>query len=264
MPTRDTVKRGASRARDFGEGVRLYWRGVAMWGKDPRLMLLGLIPGVITWTLFLGLFASMWWWLDDTTRWIATRVAGDSGIASLLAVVLALAIVAGSLLLVVYAFVSITSVVGQWFFEKISHRVDDRLGPVAPGPEWPWWRNARRGIGEGLRLFAFQAPLSLAVFLTGLIPVIGTPLAWVGGALIGGWFVALELTSVPFERRGLVLADRRRLLGQRRAMTVGFGAMAFIMSILPPVAVLSMPGGVAAGTVLARRVLDEHATTSTP
>lgn len=244
-------------ARLFAEGVRLYWRGFATWAKDPGLMALGLVPGVITFALFVTFLASMLIWLDDVTRWVAHRFTDNEGVATFIAVVVGLAIVAGAALLLVYAFVSITSVVGQWFFEKISHAVDDRQGPVPAGPEWPWWRNARRGIGEGLLLFSMQAPLSLAVFLVGLLPFVGTVTAWIAGALVGGWFVALELTSVPFERRGLVLRERRRALGSQRALTLGFGAMAFVMAIVPPLAVLTMPGGVAAGTLLARRVLDQ-------
>lgn len=220
-------------------------------------MLLGIVPGALTWALFAVAFAGLWFWLDDLARWVGRQLGGDSFLAGIIALAFGLAVVAGFLLLVVYAFVSVVSVVGQPFFEEISHRVDDRYGPVPPGPEWPWWRNAVRGIGEGLRLFAIQAPMSVGIFLIGLIPVVGTVTAWVLGALVGGWFVALELTSIPFERRGMVLRERRKALGARRARTVGFGAMAFVMAIVPPLAVLTLPAGVAAGTLLARRALDE-------
>jgi CysZ protein len=93
----------------------------------------------------------------------------------------------------------------------------------------------------------------------GLVPVVGTLASWTLGALIGGWFVALEMTSIPFERRGLVLRDRRRALGVRRARTLGFGTMAFVMSIVPPLAAAMMPAGVSAGTILARHALGESA-----
>jgi CysZ protein len=104
-----------------------------------------------------------------------------------------------------------------------------------------------------------QAPISVSIFFIGLIPVVGTVTAWTLGALFGGWFVALEMTSIPFERRGLVLKDRRRALGGRRARTLGFGTMAFLMAIVPPLAAATMPAGVAAGTILARRSLGESA-----
>jgi CysZ protein len=242
--------------KDYCEGVRLYWRGFRAWSRDPKLMVLGIIPGLITWAIFVAFFAGMWFWLDDTARWAAGLFTDDNVVAGLLAAAFAFAVFSGALVLVVYAFVSITSVVGQPFFEKLSHRVDDQLGPVPPGPEWPWWRNAIRGIGEGLRLFALQAPISICIFLIGLIPVVGTITSWTLGVLVGGWFVALEFTSIPFERRGMMLKQRRRALGSRRALTLGFGSMAFVMSIIPPLAVATMPVAISAGTLLARRVLE--------
>jgi len=114
-------------------------------------------------------------------------------------------------------------------------------------------------VGESLRMSLVTIPLSLALVLLGLVPLVGTVVAWTLGALIGGWFVALEFAAVPFERRGLRLRDRRRILAQRRAHTVGFGAMAFIMSAFAPLAILMMPSAVAGGTLLARAALDEDA-----
>jgi CysZ protein len=245
--------------RDFFEGVRLYWRGFRTWSKDPKLMLLGIIPGLITWAIFIALFAGMWLWLDDLARWTGDKVTSNDELSALVAAAVAFAVIAGALLLLVYAFVSIASVVGQPFFEALSHSVDDRYGSVPDGPGWPWWRNAIRGVSEGLRLFMVQAPISISIFFIGLIPVVGTVTAWTLGALVGGWFVALEMTSIPFERRGLILKDRRRALGARRARTLGFGTMAFLMAIVPPLAAATMPAGVAAGTILARRSLGESA-----
>ena len=246
-------------ATDFFSGVGVYWRGVRTWASDPSLMALGLVPGLITAWLFVAAFIAMTMWLDPFSNWIATFLVGDGGAHAFVQVVAALAIVGASVLIVVYGFVAITTVVGQPFFERLSHRVDDRLGPVAQGPDWPWWQNAARGVGEGLRMSLVTIPLSLALVLLGLVPLVGTVVAWTLGALIGGWFVALEFAAVPFERRGLRLRDRRRILAKRRAHTVGFGAMAFIMSAFAPLAILMMPSAVAGGTLLARAALDEDA-----
>ena len=245
--------------REFARGVAMYWRGFRMWSTDPALMALGLLPGFITAVCLVAAFLAMRWWLDPTADWVADRMVGDSAAHGLVQFAATLGILGAGLLIAIYGFVSITSVVGQPFFEHISHTLDDRLGPVAQGPGWPWWRNAARGVGEGLRLSLITVPVSIAVFALGFIPVVGTPIGWTLGALVGGWFVALEFSAVPFERRGLLLRDRRRVLGARRARTVGFGAMAFVMSAFAPIAVIMMPSAVAGGTLLARWALDEAA-----
>lgn len=257
---KDAVRRPVRWTADFAEGVRLYWRGFRAWGKDPRLMALGLLPGALTWALLGVLGLGMWFWLDDIALWAARRVTDSEVLGMLIAAGIALAAIAALLLVAVYAFMSISTVLGQWFYERISHEVDNRCGTVPDGPQWPWWRNALRGMREGVCLASLQVPLVVSVFLIGFVPVAGTLTAWTLGALIGGWFTALELTSVPFERRGLVLRDRRAALGGNRARTLGFGVMAYLMAIVPPLAVATMPAGIVAGTLLARRSLGESTT----
>ncbi len=246
-------------ATDFFRGVGMYWRGVRTWASDPGLMALGLLPGFLTAWLFVAGFFVMTLWLDPLSSWIARLVVGqgEGGAHTFVQLAAALGVIAAAALIMIYGFVAITTVVGQPFFERLSHRVDDRAGPVAPGPDWPWWTNAARGAGEGLRMLLVTVPLSLALVLLGIVPFVGTIIAWTLGALFGGWFVALEFAAVPFERRGLRLRDRRRVLARRRAQTVGFGAMAFIMSIFAPLAIMMMPSAVAGGTLLARAALDE-------
>lgn len=248
--------------KDFAEGIGLYWRGARAWSADPFAMAIGLLPGLITMMLFIAAFVALGWGLDGATAWVADRVVGaDSAAHGAVQFVAALALIGGSVLIAVYAFVSVTTVVGQPFFEKVSHRVDSRLGPAPVTAEWPWWRNAVRGVGEGLRLSLLTVPLSGGLVVLGLIPGLGTAASWTLGVLFGGWFVALEFTAIAFERRGMVLADRRRILAVKRARTLGFGAMAFVMSAVPPLAILTMPSAIAGGTLLARRAIDEDSAT---
>ncbi len=251
--------------RDFGQGIALYWRGVRAWSSDPAAMAIGLLPGLITMALFIAAFVMLGWGLDEVTSWIADRVVGtDSGVHGAVQIVAALALIGGAVLVAVYAFVSVTTVVGQPFFERLSHRVDSRLGTVHVAVEWPWWRNAARGVGEGIRLALLTVPLSGMLVVIGLIPGVGTIISWILGVVIGGWFVALEFTAIPFERRGMVLSDRRRILAVKRARTLGFGAMAFVMSAVPPLAILTMPSAIAGGTMLARRAIDEDTAVNAP
>lgn len=242
--------------RDFGRGVALYWGGWRAWREHPGPMWLGLLPAAITATSFAFVFVALGWKGSDVATWLASAMGAEGAWRGFLAFMIAIAMVAGALLLAIYAFVTVASVIGQPFFEHISHQVDDALGPVPEGPGWPWWRNALRGVAEALRLGVVTVPLSIAIALLGFIPAVGTALAWVLGALCGGWFVALEFTAIPCERRGITLTGRRRAMGSRRALVVGFGAMAYVMSAVPVVAVLMMPVAVAGGTRLARIVLD--------
>jgi CysZ protein len=93
------------------------------------------------------------------------------------------------------------------------------------------------------------------LFGIGFVPVAGQVLAPVLAALVAGWFLALELSAVPFERRGLRLAGRRQALRRDRLAALGFGISVFVCFLVPFGAILLMPAAVAGGTLLARRVL---------
>ncbi len=108
--------------RDFCGGVALYWRGFRMWVTDPTLMALGLLPGFITASLLVGGLLAMRWWLEPASTWVADRLTNDGPLHDLVEVAATLGIVGAALLVAIYGFVSITSVVGQPFFEHISHR----------------------------------------------------------------------------------------------------------------------------------------------
>lgn len=220
-------------------------------------MVLGLVPGAVTAVMFGAVLLAVGWWGDDAAVAIARALlGGDSpwlGFASL--VVLA-ALIAACLLIAVYAFVTVTSIVGQPFFERIAHEIDDSLGGVPQPAQWPWWRNALRGVGEAFRIGLLTVPMSLGLAIVGFIPVVGAVAAFTLGAVGGGWFVALEFTAYAFERRGLVLRDRRAALARRRALALGFGAMSYVMAILAPLAVIMMPVAVVSGTRLARIAID--------
>jgi CysZ protein len=63
------------------------------------------------------------------------------------------------------------------------------------------------------------------------------------------------LTGIPFNRRGLRLRDRRRLLRANPALVLGFGVPVFVIFLIPFAAVLVIPAAVAGSTLLTRRVL---------
>ena len=111
-----------------------------------------------------------------------------------------------------------------------------------------------RSIGEAIRLAVFSAAVAVLVFLLGLIPVIGQVGAAVLGGLVGGWALAVELTGIPFARRGVRLRERRRMLRRYRWLSLGFGVAVFVCFLIPFGAILVMPAAVAGATLLTRRV----------
>jgi CysZ protein len=126
---------------------------------------------------------------------------------------------------------------------------------VPGGVDVSFWRSLPRTTVDSVRLLILGTVLGVVIFGTGLIPVVGEFVTPVLGAMVGGWVLALELSSVPFERRGMRFKHRRRMLRSRRAMSLGFGVATFVCFLIPLGAVLVMPAAVAGATLLSRRVM---------
>jgi CysZ protein len=251
------VGRPIGAGKQFLAGVGLLGRGLAMYGRSPALLLLGIIPAVISSFLILAVLGTVIYFIGDlasATTWFADGWSGWQ--RDTVRVIAGISIVGVGGLLAVVTFTSITLAIGEPFYEKISERVEDQLGADSGTVDLPFWSELVRGIGESIRLVAMSAAFGIPLFLAGFIPGIGQTVVPVIGALVGGWFLAVELVGVPFARRGLKLRDRRAMLKGHRPLAVGFGAAVFACFLIPLGAVLVMPAAVAGGTLLARRILD--------
>lgn len=242
----------------FSMGIRLLGRGFRMWSTSPRLMFIGAIPGLVTFVLILAAATVLVLNLQN----IATTVTPfaetwDEVYRNGIRVLVMAALAGAGLLIFVYSYTAITLLIGQPFFERISERVEQSLGGVPHEVAAPLLASIARGIGESLRVLVVTVAIGLGLFLLGFIPLIGTILAWILGAITGGWFLALELSTPAFERRGLALKQRRTALGAQRSTTLGFGIAVFLLFLVPFGALVTMPAAAAGATLLARRSLGE-------
>ncbi|MBX6751721.1 MAG: EI24 domain-containing protein [Micromonosporaceae bacterium] len=240
----------------FATGIGYLGRGFAMYRRHPRLMLLGLVPAVIAFVALLAAFVAMVIFVDDFVLFLTPYMADWPDLprmvlrgAAVAAVVVVWVVVS------IMAYVALTLLIGQPFYEAISKGVEDQLGGVPNEIDVSFWRSLPRTIVDSVRLGVFSVLVSVGLFIVGLIPVAGAIAAFVLGARFMGWVLALELTSVPFERRGLRYADRKQALRANRPMALGFGAATFACTLVPLFTVIAMPAAVAGATLLSRRIL---------
>lgn len=242
--------------REFLQGVGDLGRGFRLWGTSPRLMLLGALPALIVSLIWVGLLVALVTSIDGIAAW-ATGFA-DAWSAPLRAAVrvgaglalLVLAVGVGAL-----AFTAVVLTVGDPFYERISRRVEERLGEAPEERDEPVLRGLLRAAGDGAVLLLVSVVVGLLSFLLGLVPLVGPALGVAFGAVVGGWFLAVELTGTPFEARGLRLRERRRTLGASRARALGFGVATWLLFLVPFGAVVAMPAAVGGATVLTRAAL---------
>ena len=156
----------------------------------------------------------------------------------------AVAVAGVAIVVAVLTFTALTLTIGDPFYETISKHVDDLYGG-AGATEAPWARALMRNLVDSVRLVLLSLVTSAGTFCVGLIPVLGQLALPVLGALIGGWLLAVEISGVPFNRRGHRLRERRRLLRANWPLALGFGVPVFLLFLIPLVAIVVMPGAVA-------------------
>jgi CysZ protein len=243
--------------REFFSGVGLLGAGLRMWVTAPRLMLIGALPALLVAVIYLAGIVLLVVNLDPLAAWATPFATGwQEPFRSLVRIAAALAILAVVALLAVYTFVALTLLIGDPFYENIWHSVEDRLGGIPDEREQPFWPSLLRGAGEALRLLAATAAIGMILFAGGFIPVVGQTVVPVLAAVVGGWFLAIELTGFAFDARGFRLRERRRVLAGSRARTLGFGVATYLVFLVPLGAVIAMPAAVAGATLLARSVLE--------
>lgn len=248
------------RARDLFDGVACVVRGQSIVAGTPALWPLGLVPALIALLLLVALVAGLVVALPIVVGALTPFANGWSPtdrntLRLLVGVVLAI----GAIWLAMISYTALALAIGQPFYEAISRRVEAREGGLPAGEPRPRpWRAAGRAVRDGLLLTAVTAGLSVGLFVLGVVPLVGETVVPVVGACITGFFLAVELTAIALERRGLGLADRLALLWRRRLLALGFGVATFVLFLIPLGAVVGMPGAVAGGTLLARRLAGER------
>ncbi|RAY12309.1 hypothetical protein DPM19_26145 [Actinomadura craniellae] len=224
--------------------------------RHPRQYFFGLVPALITLVVYVVGLVVLGFHAGDLAGWL-TPFADDwaEGVRRVVRVVTALAVFGAGALLAVLTFTAITLLIGDPFYESIAVRVEESQGGAPPEPDVPLLVSIGRALKDTVVLGVVALGFSVTFFVFGFVPVVGQTVVPVVAACVAGYFLAGELTSVALERRGLRRRDRFALLKQNRLLVVGFGAMTFVLFLVPLGAVLVMPGAVAGATLLARERL---------
>jgi CysZ protein len=251
-----TAQAKPSGFKDFFTGVGYLLRGMEWVARRPGQWLFGLIPALIVLVAYAAALVFLAFQIDDLAGW-TTGFADDwSDTARTTArVVAGIAIYGAALFVAVLTFTAVTLLVGDPFYEAIAVRVEESQGGAPPDPDVPLLVQIWRAVKDAVLLGAIALAFAVVFFLCGFLPVVGQTVVPVVAALVSGYFLAGELTSIALERRGILRAERFARLKADRPLVVGFGAATFVTFLIPLGAVLAMPGAVAGATLLARERL---------
>ncbi|GIE97903.1 EI24 domain-containing protein [Paractinoplanes rishiriensis] len=247
--------------RQFLQGAALLGRGLGLILRSPKLLGLGLLPALISgvlYTVALVVLLNFLPRLSRTVTWFAADWAEFW--RELIRVFAGVGLLGVAALFGVLTFTAVTLLIGDPFYERISERIEDRFGGVPNAVEVRFWPSLGRSLVDSLRLIGLSVLIGIPLFLLGFVPVIGQTVIPVLGATVAGWLLAVELSGVPFQRRGQRLRQRRHALWTQRPLVLGFGVAVFCCFLIPLGAILLMPAAVAGATLLSRTVLGHPVT----
>ena len=249
------VKRAVS---EFLAGFALLGRGLRLIVRRPRLFGLGAIPPAITSLVFIGILAAIFSQLEPMVAWLTPFAdSWSQETRVLIRVLVGAAFVSGLVLVMVISFTTLTLAIGSPIYDKLSEAIEREFGPVPELVE-PVARGAARAVRQSATLIAVSVLVTMLLFAVGFIPVVGQTVVPVVSATFGGWMLGIELVGSAFERRRLLtFADRRVAMRRQRARVLGFAVPTFLLLAVPLVGVVVFPVATAAGTLLARQLLDE-------
>ncbi|MFI9011678.1 EI24 domain-containing protein [Actinosynnema sp. NPDC053489] len=246
--------------RDFSTGVKLLGQGFALVFRSPKLLLIGAVPAVITTALLIGGVVGLAVWIDDIAAWI-TPFADDwaEGLRAAVRFAAGFSVIGAFVAIGLLLFTAITLIIGGPFYEHIAETVEDtHLGGVPEAERVSWLRSAAVGARDAVLLVGLAVLCGVPLFAAGFIPVVGQTVVPVIAVLVNASLLAIELTAIPFTRRGLKLDVRRRTLRERRAVTLGFAVPTYLLCLIPLAALVVLPAAMAGGTVLAHRLLHDR------
>src|SRR5262245_9662433 len=162
-----------------------------MYVRNPRLMLLGLIPAVIAGLLLLAALVALVYFIDDVSSAI-TWFADDwsTGVRQTVRIAAGVTTIGAFLVIGAVAYTGLTLAIGEPFYEAISKTVEDRLGGVEGEVDLSFWRSLPRSIVDSLRLLTLTILCGIPLFAAGFIPIVGETVVPVIGAMVSGWFLA--------------------------------------------------------------------------
>jgi CysZ protein len=253
-PRQDEAKPSA--IKDLFSGVGYLLRGIGWTARNPAQWLFGLIPALIVLAAYAAGLVALAFYLDDLAGWVTPFADGWSdGARAAMRVVAGIAVYGTAVFLAVLTFTAVTLLVGDPFYEAIAVRVEESQGGAPPEPDVPLLVQIGRALKDALVLGLVAVLFAVVFFAAGFLPVVGQTVVPVIAALVSGYYLAGELTSIALERRGLLRKERFARLKANRALAVGFGAATFVVFLIPLGAVFAMPGAVAGATLLARERL---------
>lgn len=236
----------------FLDATRYLGRGWKL-VREPGLRRFVLVPLLINILVFVMLG---WFLLGSMLDWLANWAFfgrfGDFWLVEKLRQILQFALGAILSIALVYVFTLVANLIGAPFNSLLAERVEMHLTGKSPSGD-PSFTFLVKSIPKTLRSevekLIYLVLWSIPLLIIGFIPVVNVAAPFLIFAF-GAWMFALEYLDYPLGNQGQLFRDIKNNLRQRRSMSLGFGSVVAIFSVIPLINLIIMPVAVAGATAL--------------
>ena len=236
----------------FLRGIRLIARpGVRRYVAIPLLINAVLFGGLIyLGASQFGLFLD--WLLPDWIDWLQWILWPIFGLTCLL--------------IVFFGFALVANLIAAPFNGLLAEAVERSLTGMDCVGDIGGTRFARelwRGVASEVRKLTYALLRAIPILLLFLIPGINViaPFIWMA---FSAWMLAVEYADYPMANHGIAFPEQRKLLANRRLLSLGFGGTAMLVLIVPLLNFLVIPAAVAGATAMWVEQLGPHSDDGTP
>jgi CysZ protein len=155
----------------------------------------------------------------------------------------------GALVAVFYTFTAIANLLASPFNGLLAEQVERIQTGRAPDSGMSIWKEVAIAPAQEIRKLLYFLIWAIPLLVLFLIPVINVaaPFVW---AAFSAWMLTLQYVDYPLGNRGMRFADQRALMRGNRQLSLGFGAVVLVLTMIPVVNFVAMPAAVVGATFL--------------
>jgi|CXWL01.1.fsa_nt_gi CysZ protein len=234
-------------AGEFFTGLSLPFRAVRLIFTTPTLLGWSLLASAVTAIALVALMIGLW----PLSRDLGSSLFGEGGWRGAAGIGTA---VLTYLVLLVFSALTVPTLLLAPLQDPISEATETRCGDfVAPPFSFArMLRGAALSASHNLLRLLFMLVGLAILFPLNFIPVVGSVVWAVAGALWSMWWLAVEYVSGPLARHLRPFREVLRVLAARPALALGFGGALYVMLWVPVVNFFLVPTAVVSATLLFR------------
>jgi CysZ protein len=223
---------------------------IKLFVKYPKLILYSIVPIVINLIIYGTIFFYTYRYITGEYADIIETKELSGFVIQFLNYFMKLIAILLVLLICYFAFIIFGGIVSAPFNEKISRLIEELEFGEKVESNLSFTKEAFVSIKEELKKILFYFTFIIPLFLINFIPMIGNTISLVFGSAFSFFYNAFDYMDYPLSRRFIKFRQKLKIIDSKRTLSMGFGAMAFILTFLPVINVMVNPLLVVAGTRL--------------